>query len=96
MYSVTYSNSLFYHFAFFMLIINRFLYEKVKNGTAFDHGVCFVSTSAISGDGRTQRFVKSDDAARAISDRLFKRNNNNLLIMAYNPGSDTAFYIIFS
>ncbi|KAL4567852.1 hypothetical protein LXL04_023448 [Taraxacum kok-saghyz] len=62
-----------------------YLYEQVKNGCDKDHGVCFVSPSAISGNGRKDKFVKGDDASRSIATRLSTRKNNNIGLLPYNP-----------
>nr|KAJ0196711.1 hypothetical protein LSAT_V11C700369890 [Lactuca sativa] len=62
-----------------------YLYEEIKNGGKTDHGICFVSPSAISKDGRTNNFKKSDEASEVIACRLSTRKDNNIILMPYNP-----------
>ncbi|CAH1440585.1 unnamed protein product [Lactuca virosa] len=72
------------------VIINSYmmyLYEEIKNGGKTDHGICFVSPSAISKDGRTNNFKKSDEASEVIACRLSTRKDNNIILMSYNPGA---------
>ena len=70
----------------FSCVFNRYLYEQIKNGGKKDFGVCFVSPSAISKDGRLEEFIKSDEASKAVANRLSKRKGNHIILMPYNSG----------
>ncbi|KAM0004061.1 putative papain-like cysteine peptidase superfamily [Helianthus debilis subsp. tardiflorus] len=72
-----------------------FLYEQIKNGPKLDHGICFVSPSAISPSEHKSKRKHIDDASRVVADRLSTRKDNDIIILPYNPGA-MALYAIQS
>ncbi|KAF5782570.1 putative papain-like cysteine peptidase superfamily [Helianthus annuus] len=62
-----------------------FLYEQIKKEQIHDCGICFMNPSAISrADQRKPKHI--EDASRAVADRLYKRNGNDIILLPYNPG----------
>ncbi|KAE8725780.1 hypothetical protein F3Y22_tig00008145pilonHSYRG00058 [Hibiscus syriacus] len=62
-----------------------YLFEEIKNGPKRDHGICFMSPSAISPSGRKEKFKNSDEAIRSVADRLSLRKDNDIVLVPYNP-----------
>ncbi|KAJ0576486.1 putative Ulp1 protease family catalytic domain, papain-like cysteine peptidase superfamily [Helianthus annuus] len=62
------------------------LYEQIKNGPKHDHGICFVSPSAMSPSERKSKPKHIDDASRMVADRLSTRKDNDIILVPYNPG----------
>ncbi|KAE8661113.1 hypothetical protein F3Y22_tig00116939pilonHSYRG00277 [Hibiscus syriacus] len=62
-----------------------YLFEEIKNEPKRDHGICFVSPSAISPSGRKAKFKNSDEAIRSVADRLSLRKDNDIVLVPYNP-----------
>jgi len=71
-----------------MLIVNRYLYEQIKNGSLRDHGVCFMTPTAIMHHERKARAKNIEDASRLIARRLSTRKQKDLILLPYNPGLD--------
>jgi hypothetical protein len=71
-----------------MLIVNRCLYEQIKRGSHRDHGVCFMTPTAIMHHNRKARAKNIEDASRVIATRLSTRKQNDLVLLPYNPGLD--------
>ncbi|KAE8672344.1 hypothetical protein F3Y22_tig00111843pilonHSYRG00019 [Hibiscus syriacus] len=63
-----------------------YLFEEIKNGPKRDHGICFMSPSAISPSGRKAKFKNSDEAIQSVADRLSLRKDNDIILVPYNPG----------
>ncbi|XP_076919428.1 uncharacterized protein LOC143580218 [Bidens hawaiensis] len=63
-----------------------YLFEQIKNGSRRDHGICFVSPTATSLSTRKSKSKNIDDSSRNIADRLFKRKDNDIILIPYNPG----------
>ncbi|KAE8666190.1 hypothetical protein F3Y22_tig00112505pilonHSYRG00022 [Hibiscus syriacus] len=64
-----------------------YFFEEIKNGSKIDHGICFMSPSAISPSGRKAKFKNSDEAIRSVEDRLSLRKDNDIVLVPYNPGA---------
>ncbi|KAE8704658.1 hypothetical protein F3Y22_tig00110450pilonHSYRG01184 [Hibiscus syriacus] len=62
-----------------------YLFKEIKNGPKRDHGICFVSPSAISPSGRKAKFKNSDESIRSVADRLSLRKDNDIVLVPYNP-----------
>ncbi|KAJ0677830.1 putative Ulp1 protease family catalytic domain, papain-like cysteine peptidase superfamily [Helianthus annuus] len=62
------------------------LYEQIKNGPKHDHGICFMSPSAISPSERKSKPKHIDDASRMVANRLSTRKDNDIILVPYNPG----------
>lgn len=71
-----------------MLIVNRYLYEQIKNGSQRDHGVCFMTPTATMHHERKARAKNIEEASRVIAKRLSTRKQNDLILLPYNPGLD--------
>ncbi|PWA83083.1 ulp1 protease family, C-terminal catalytic domain-containing protein [Artemisia annua] len=65
---------------------NRYLYEQIKNGSQRDHGVCFMTPTAIMHHERKARAKNIEEASRVIAKRLSTRKQNDLILLPYNPG----------
>jgi hypothetical protein len=68
--------------------MSRYLYEQIKNGPKRDHGICFMSPTATMQSERKARAKNIDDSSRSIADRLSSRNDNDIILLPYNPGFD--------
>ncbi|XP_022022584.1 uncharacterized protein LOC110922633 [Helianthus annuus] len=50
--------------------------------------VCFMNPSTISrADQRKPKPKHIEDASRAMADRLYKRKDNDIILLPYNPGA---------
>ncbi|KAI3775412.1 hypothetical protein L1987_49988 [Smallanthus sonchifolius] len=65
-----------------------YLFEQIKNGSKRDHGFCFVSPTASSPRERKAKSKNIDDSSRSVAERLSKRNDNDIILIPYNPGFD--------
>ncbi|PWA91380.1 ulp1 protease family, C-terminal catalytic domain-containing protein [Artemisia annua] len=63
-----------------------YLYEQIKNGSQRDHGVCFMTSTAIMHHERKERAKNIEEASRVIAKRLPTRKQNDLILLPYNPG----------
>ncbi|CAI9304395.1 unnamed protein product [Lactuca saligna] len=63
-----------------------YLFEQIKNGPKSDHGICFVSPTAISPRARKDKLKNIADASKSVADRLSTRKDNDLILLPYNPG----------
>ncbi|XP_076916954.1 uncharacterized protein LOC143576826 [Bidens hawaiensis] len=64
-----------------------YLYEQIKNGPIPARGICFVIATATMKDDCKSRSKHIDDSSKIIAERLTKRNNNDIIIVPYNPGN---------
>ncbi|KAE8692580.1 hypothetical protein F3Y22_tig00110831pilonHSYRG00032 [Hibiscus syriacus] len=71
-----------------------YLFEEIKNGPKRDHGICFMTPSAISPSGRKAKFKNNNEAIRNIADRLSLRKGNDIVLVPYNPGRHWVFAVI--
>jgi hypothetical protein len=71
-----------------MLIVNRYLYEQIRNGSQIDHGICFMTPSAIMSAEVKAKAKNIEDASRSIFQRLCTRDQRDLVLVPYNPGLD--------
>lgn len=71
-----------------MLIVNRYLYEQIRNGAQVDHGICFMLPSAIMSSEHKVKAKNIEDASRYICQRLCTRDQRDLVLVPYNPGLD--------
>ncbi|PWA71941.1 ulp1 protease family, C-terminal catalytic domain-containing protein [Artemisia annua] len=63
-----------------------YLYEQIKNGSQRDHGVCFMTPTAIMHHERKARAKNIEEASQVIAKRLSTRKQNDLILLPYNPG----------
>ncbi|KAI7754619.1 hypothetical protein M8C21_006671, partial [Ambrosia artemisiifolia] len=64
-----------------------YLDSQIKNKQKPDNGICFVNPAIISPTDGKAKSKHTEDASRAVVDRLLKRKNRDIIILPYNPGN---------
>ncbi|KAI7730081.1 hypothetical protein M8C21_022049, partial [Ambrosia artemisiifolia] len=64
-----------------------YLDSQIKAGKFSNNGISFVNPATISPIDGKPKSKHSEDASRAIVDRLLKRKKRDIILLPYNPGN---------